>query len=63
MQLKLGRNGFHKAAKTWQSRNGEFVYSYMRITLSNRVTLYGELYLLNSVTFQIIAKSHAKQRN
>ena len=52
-----------KRQKTAQSRNGEFVYGFMLITMSNRVTLYGEQHLLNSVTFHIIEKNHAKLQN
>ena len=54
---------FREAAKTGQSQKGEFVYSLMWITISNRVTLYGEQHLFNSVTFRVIAMNHTKQRN
>ncbi len=59
----MAGTAFREAAKTEQSQKGELFHNLMRITISNRVTLYGELYLLNSVTFHIIAKNHVKQRN
>ena len=54
---------FREAAKTRQSRNGEFVYDYMRITISNRVTLNNEQYSLYSAFILILMKSHTKKRN
>ena len=54
---------FIEAAKTGQSRKGEFIIRPVWITVSNRVTLYGEQNLLYSATFRIIAKNHAKPQN
>ena len=59
----MAGTAFREAAKTRQSRNDEFVYGYMRITISNSVTLYGEQHLLYSVNIVNSAKNHAKQRN
>ena len=72
-RIKMGGNdsaaktasgtAFREAAKTGQSRNSEFVYDYMRITISNSVMPYSEQSLLYSVSIFGVAKSHAKQRN
>ena len=54
---------FRKAAKTGQSRKGEFVYGLMRITILNRVTLHSERGLLCSVNIFNSAKNHVKLQN
>ena len=56
----MAGTAFREAAKTEQSQKGELFHNLMRITISNRVTLYGEQHLLNSVTFCVIAMNCAK---
>ena len=59
----MAGTAFREAAKTEQSQKGELFHNLMRITISNRVTLYGEQRLLYSVNIFDLAKGHAKQRN
>ena len=59
----MAGTAFIEAAKTWQSRKGEFIICPVWITVLNSVTLYGEQHLLNSVAFHIIEKNYAKPQN
>ena len=59
----MAGTAFIEAAKTWQSQKGEIVFSLMRITISNRVTLSNEQYSLYSAFILILMKSHTKKRN
>ena len=52
-----------EAAKTGQSRNGEIVFSLMRITILNRVTPYSEQSLLYRADIHNLVKNHVKQQN
>ena len=59
----MAGTAFREAAKTGQSRKGEFVIYPVWITVLNSVTLYSERCLLYSVNIFNSAKNHTKQRN